>query len=195
MLFLRDCGDTEIGGFGLSAPDDLLLVVDILPVKQRCTPVTVAFDDKAVADLFDDLVDQGIPPERFGRIWIHTHPGECPLPSITDEATFRRAFGGADWSVMAIVARNDAAYARVAFHIGPGGSLGIPVAIDYRHPFEASDCQAWKQAYEQTVTVETRSIATHRVGRDGQSLLTLPATDDPWDWDPYHDEYTDAGSF
>lgn len=105
LLFLRDCGDTEIGGFGLSAPDDLLLVVDILPVKQRCTPVTVAFDDKAVADLFDDLVDQGIPPERFGRIWIHTHPGECPLPSITDEATFRRAFGGADWSVMAIVAQ------------------------------------------------------------------------------------------
>src|ERR1043165_8792121 len=55
LLYLRDRGDTEIGGFGLSAADDPLLVVDIVTVKQRCTPVTVAFDDSAVADLFDDL--------------------------------------------------------------------------------------------------------------------------------------------
>ena len=50
LIYLRDRGDTEIGGFGLSGADDPLLVIDVLTVKQRCSFVTVAFDDGAVAD-------------------------------------------------------------------------------------------------------------------------------------------------
>ena len=34
LLFLRDAGETEIGGFGISAKDDLLLVEDIEIVAQ-----------------------------------------------------------------------------------------------------------------------------------------------------------------
>ena len=135
LLFLRDRGETEIGGFGLSAEDDPLLVVDILTVRQRCTPITVAFDDRAVADLFDDLVDEGLTPERFARSDSY-HPGSCPFPSSTDETTFRRVFGRNDWSVMAIVAQNDATYARLSFHAGPGGALEIPVRVDYGQPFD-----------------------------------------------------------
>ncbi len=154
LLYLRDRGDSEIGGFGLSSEEDPLAVVDVLTVNQRCTPVTVAFDDGAVADLFDELVDQGIPPHRFGRIWIHTHPGQCPLPSSTDEATFERAFGRTDWSVMAIVARGGESYARLAFHVGPGGTLKIPVRVDYRQPFDASNEDAWEQEYLAHVAIQ-----------------------------------------
>ena len=35
LLYLRDRGETEIGGFGLSAADDPLLIHDILTVKQQ----------------------------------------------------------------------------------------------------------------------------------------------------------------
>jgi hypothetical protein len=161
LLYLRDRGETEIGGFGLSAEGDPLFVVDILPVKQLCSPITVAFDDAAVADLFDELVDQGIHPQRFGRIWIHTHPGNSPLPSSVDEATFRRVFGRTDWSVMAIVARSDASYARMSFHVGPCGALEIPVRVDYGLPFDAADWEAWEQEYLDNVVVETRQAATN----------------------------------
>ena len=164
LLYLRDRGDTEIGGFGLSAPDDPLLVVDLLTVRQRCTPITVAFDDVAVADLFDELVDQGMHPERFGRVWVHTHPGDCPLPSCVDEATFQRVFGRTDWSVMAIVARNDAAYARLSFHIGPGGALEIPVRVDYGLPFDGTDRDAWEREYLEHVSAITTSMPTSGVG-------------------------------
>ena len=159
LLYLRDRGDTEIGGFGLSAAADPLLVIDVLMVKQRCSVVTVAFDDGAVADLFDDLVDQELQPERFGRVWLHTHPGDCPLPSSTDETTFRRVFGRTDWSVMGIVARNDAAYARLSFHVGPGGALELPVRVDYGPPFDGADWEAWEQEYVENVIVEARPAA------------------------------------
>jgi hypothetical protein len=95
LLYLRDAGPTEIGGFGISAESNLLLIEDFRLVKQRCSVATVRFDDESIADFFDEQVDRGLAPERFGRIWVHTHPGSSPLPSVTDEETFARCFGGA----------------------------------------------------------------------------------------------------
>ena len=60
LLFLRDLGETEVGGFGISSENDLLLIEDIQMVRQRCTSVTVQFEDAAVADFFDEQVDRGL---------------------------------------------------------------------------------------------------------------------------------------
>ena len=95
LVFLRDCGRSEIGGFGISSFDDPMLVQDVQLVRQRCTIATVEFDDEAVADFFDEQVDQGRTPGEFGRLWLHTHPGDSPLPSGTDEDTLDRCFAGA----------------------------------------------------------------------------------------------------
>ena len=57
LTFLRDYGETEVGGFGVAAHDDLLLVEDIQLVKQTCSWAHVAFDDESVADFFDVQVD------------------------------------------------------------------------------------------------------------------------------------------
>jgi len=81
LLFLRDRGETEVGGFGVSAEDDLLLVEDVRLIGQQTTTVSVEFDDEAVADFFDEQVDAGLPPERFFRLWLHTHiPAIRPRP-------------------------------------------------------------------------------------------------------------------
>ena len=154
LLFLRDLGETEVGGFGVSRPGDLLLVEDVHLVRQECSPVTVKFDDQAVADYFDDQVDEGRGPEEFARIWIHTHPGDSPHPSSTDEETFARCFGNADWAVMFIVARGGQVYARLRFGSGPGGELLLPVEIDFQHPFPAADQETWETEYGQTVSIE-----------------------------------------
>ena len=104
LLYWRDAGETEIGGFGIAQSDDPLLVTDIQLVEQVCTLATVKFADQAVADYFDQQVDRGLKPTQFARIWVHTHPGKCPEPSFTDEETFERVFGQTDWSVMFILA-------------------------------------------------------------------------------------------
>src|SRR5271168_3712876 len=76
LLFFCHFAPTEIGGFGISAPDDLLYVEDFVTVKQEVSPVTVRFLDEAVADFFDGCYERGIPPGHCGRLWIHTHPGD-----------------------------------------------------------------------------------------------------------------------
>lgn len=147
LLYLRDLGDTEIGAFGISAADDLLYVENIELVRQTCDVASVAFDDNSVADFFDRQVDAGRRPEQVGRIWAHTHPGSCPNPSATDEGTFARVFGRTEWAVIFITARGGQTYARMQFHVGPGGSLLLPVEVDYRRPFAGSDHAGWQAEY------------------------------------------------
>ena len=64
---------------------------------------------------------------------------------MTDEETFARVFGRSDWAVMFILARGGQSYARLRFNVGPGGSLMLPVEVDYRRPFPASDQAAWSE--------------------------------------------------
>ena len=147
MLFLRDFGPTEVGGFGISSAEDLLLVEDIELVRQTCSAVHVVFHDESVADYFDRQVDAGYTPAQCGRIWLHTHPGHCPRPSSTDEDTFARVFGKTDWALMFILARDGATYARIRANTGPGVQQELSVEVDYRAPFAASSESDWEKEY------------------------------------------------
>jgi hypothetical protein len=154
LLYLRDLGNTEVGGFGVSSASDLLLVEDICLIQQLCSEVTVRFEDQAVADYFDQQVDAGLPPERFGRIWVHTHPGTSPQPSNTDEESFARCFGNSNWAVMFILARGGQTFARLRLNAGPGGDLVLPVEVDFTQAFPAAAKAAWEHEYHQAVHVE-----------------------------------------
>jgi len=173
LLYLRDLGETEVGGFGISAADDLLYVEDIQLVRQTCDMASVAFDDQSVADFFDRQFDAGIQPFQAGRIWTHTHPGACPQPSMTDEETFARVFGRTDWAVMFIVARGGQSYARLQFNVGPGGGMQIPVEVDYQHAFKGSDHAAWAKEYAANVDVQQWTPMS------GESRLLEPTGTDP----------------
>ena len=185
LLFLRDRGETEVGGFGISSPLDLLLIDDVRLIRQNCTSVTVAFDDQSVADFFDRQVDHGFRPEQFGRVWIHTHPGDSASPSYKDEETFARCFGESDWAVMFILAQGGDTYARLRFNIGPRASLEIPVDVDYRRPFAAADQLAWDREYVECV--HPLHLTSHHPLHDPlqveQPHLYEIETEDDWqDW-------------
>ena len=140
--------------FGITDADDLLFVREFVIVKQQVTCVSFRFDDQAVGDFFEEQVDLGRKPEQFARIWLHSHPGNSPQPSSTDEETFTRVFGTCDWSIMFIVARNGNTFARLRFNVGPGGEVNIPVCVDYSCEFEAANFELWKQQYKSKVNVD-----------------------------------------
>ena len=114
--------------------------------------MTVEFDDAAVADFFDEQVDAGLRPEQFGRIWIHTHPGDCPYPSGTDEDTFSRCFSSADWAVMFIIAADSSTYARQQFNVGPGSAHRMRTKVDFDRDFAGTNTEAWMAEYLRNVT-------------------------------------------
>jgi len=157
LLFFRDRGDTEISGFGITEPDDLLYVTEFVTIKQDATVVSISLDDIAIADYFESQVDLGRKPEQFFRVWAHTHPGDSSIPSSTDEATFRRVFGKTDWAIMLVIAEEGRVYARLSFHVVPGGQILIPVEVDYSQPFPASDQESWEAEYQANIKVESWS--------------------------------------
>ena len=154
LLYLRDAGPTEVGGFGVTETSDRALITDVCLVKQLCSSITVAFDDDAVADFFDAQVDEGLRPDQFARIWIHTHPGKSPHPSGTDEETFARVFGNCDWALMFILARGGATYARLRFNAGPCGEVNVSAEVDFTQPFPVADHAAWQAEYDVCVHPE-----------------------------------------
>jgi len=153
--YLCHAGATEVGGFGLSAHNHPLYLEDVLLVGQQATVATVSFEDASVADLFDRMTDQLISPQRFSRIWLHTHPGSSATPSLVDEATFQRVFSRCDWSIMAIMSRTSATYARIQFSAGPGGSYEIPIVVDWQkwagNEMLDAHLTMWRQEYQQFV--------------------------------------------
>ena len=168
-------GETEIGGFGVTEPDDLLLIQDFVTVQQKVSSVSVAFDDEAVADLFEEQVDAGRRPEQFARTWCHTHPGDSPSPSGTDEETFSRVFGHCEWAVMFVLAKGGKTYARLRFNVGPKGQVLIPVEIDYTAQFPGSNHDAWQQEYLANIHPEPLTITTANSGVDDGF-----GWDEPW---------------
>ena len=152
LLYFRDRSDNEVGGFGITAPDDLLFVQEFVTVEQEVSCVSVKFDDEAVSKFFDEQVDLGRKPEQFARIWLHTHPADCPQPSATDENTFKRVFGNCQWTVMCIVAQDGSTYARLSFNVGPGGQILIAAEVDYSMAFGATDHSAWDAEYNVNVS-------------------------------------------
>jgi hypothetical protein len=172
LLYFRDKSENEVGGFGVTDEDDLLYVQDFVTVKQKVTFASVKFDDEAVANYFEDQVDLGRKPQQFARIWLHTHPGDCPNPSMTDESTFQRVFGGCDFSIMFIVAQGNQSYARVSFNVGPGGQVLIPVEVDYSEPFEGSNHKDWDREFKENIQEEaflkrTKDSEENIFGNDG----------------------------
>jgi proteasome lid subunit RPN8/RPN11 len=188
LLFLRDYDETEVGGFGITSADDLLLIEDFQLVRQTCTWAHVAFDDESVADFFDEQVDEGRKPEQFARIWLHTHPGDCPNPSGVDEETFDRVFGASDWAVMFILAQEGKSYARLRFNIGPGADLRMNVDIDYSNPFPACTAPQWEEEYLENVHPEIsrskRALNRNRSpAQIPESANNEPADDIEWETD------------
>jgi proteasome lid subunit RPN8/RPN11 len=186
LLFLRDAGDTEIGGFGITSAGDLLMVEDFALVLQACTATHVDFEDSSVADYFDAQVDAGRQPQEFSRIWIHTHPGVSAEPSQVDEQTFERVFGSTDWAVMFILARGGQSFARLRYNLGPGADFDLRVEVDFGQSFTGSNEKVWQLEYEQFVRPKTLSPPTeHR-------LLPTTRIGKTDDWYELWDEYVGA---
>lgn len=165
LQYMCHAGDSEVGGFGVARdPEHPLYIDDFYTVPQEAGWASVEFDDVGVADFAEDRVAEGLKPHQFLRVWIHTHPGDSPHPSGTDEDTFRRRFGDCDWAVMFILAKGGDVYARLKFNSanGPAAAIMAGVSVDWgrwtgqadeRRTEVAGTLEGWKAEYDKNVTV------------------------------------------
>lgn len=128
-------GDTEVGGFGVTAIDDMLYVEDFQVVKQTASVAKFDFDDEALNDYMTAMAEKGIPPNRCMRVWVHTHPGGLDSPSSTDEEVFNRV-GNGTHNIMFILTEDGKTYAELRLRIdNMDASRKLSVAVEFRGTF------------------------------------------------------------
>jgi len=151
IIYMRDSGETEIGGYGITETDDPLLVTDFKLVKQECTSISVDLDTDDSLRFIEDMVDRGLAPWQCQNIWIHTHPGNSPTPSGADEENFIDNFSLPNCAIFYILAKEGKDYTRMRFNVAPGIDVDISSKVDYSIPFEGSNEDEWKKEYEDKV--------------------------------------------
>ena len=195
LIYLRDYGPTEVGGFGVSHERDITLIEDVRLVEQECTAAHVEFEGESMLDLAEEMRASGVPTERFYRVWIHTHPGSSATPSGTDWNTFAEIYGKAPWAVMFILARGGQTTTHLRFG---GGCTSIKTMVDMDADFPASDKEAWAAEYAKFVTERKRvAIVSPPTDSKKNSTVDTPrryvkesadGSEHWWD-DPKWDEY------
>lgn len=172
LIWMRDRGDTEVAGYGITATEDPLLVTDFVLVKQECTGASFDLDPDDGAEHAERMMDKGIPPWACMNILCHTHPGNSPTPSGTDEKNFVKAFSHPNWAIMFIIANGGATYCRMKINVAPGVVKKIKVAVDWQIPFSGTDVKEWEKEYKAKVH---ESITKMRMtGNEGMMSLDDP---------------------
>lgn len=165
FLHIQAIGNTEIAGYCITETTDPLLVTDFRLIKQQCSSVTFDLDENDIAEYQESMLDTGLTVWQACRILAHSHPGNCPNPSQTDEENFRKVFTSPDWAIMLIVADNGTTYCRLKVNVGPGVEKLLKVKVDFSHPFKASDEKSWDEEYKAKVT-ERKFLMTGIEGID-----------------------------
>lgn len=181
LIWMRDRGDTEVAGYGITATEDPLLVTDFRLVKQECTSVEFHFDPEDGAEFMELMLDEGLMPWQYSNILIHTHPGDSPTPSPVDETNFGESFSHPNWATMFILAKGGNAYCRMKVNIGPGIVIEMISTVDWSIPFIGSNVDSWASEYEDKVS-EMKFTMT---GREQFSSIHSEA-------DEWHDMARDA---
>ena len=70
IKYLLNKEDNEVGKYGISSIAEPFLVTDVHVPKQEVSLASVDFDDDGIADMFEQLVEEGLQPAEFARIWI-----------------------------------------------------------------------------------------------------------------------------
>lgn len=164
LIWMRDRGGTEVGGYAVTKPEDPLHVVDFYLVNQECNSAFCKFDDLGVADYIADMamgIKTGRPvlPDNSCAIWVHTHPGSSASPSGTDYQTFQSpAFNGRPWAVMFIIARQGEVSSRLRYNVGPLKDMPAVPVVDMNSWNPSRDLlkcailhKEWEVEYKQLV--------------------------------------------
>ena len=72
-----------------------------------------------------------------------------------------RVFGGCQWAVMFILARNGESHARLRFNVGPGGEVTIPVEVDYSRAFGPSEQKVWEAEFQANIRIGSMNLIQH----------------------------------
>ena len=188
LIYMRDKGKTEVAGYGITETKDPLLITNFILIKQECTSVSFDFNPEDGVEYMERMMDKGLMPWQYSNILIHTHPGDSPNPSGTDEDNFKGAFTHPHWAIMVIVADSGKTYCRLKLNVGPGVTKKLRVSIEYNVYFSGTDIESWEEEYKSNVT-EINFLMTGIENIKQYDHTHFSNQDDPMWWDEEKQEF------
>ena len=186
LLFMRDIGRSEVGGYAVTAKNDPLHVIDFFLVDQDSNAAFCKFSDIGVSDFNMDMA-MGLKGyadytgDNYLAIWVHTHPGDSAHPSGTDFNTFSSpSFTGRAWAVMFILSRGGQVSSRLRCNSSPIPDMPATPVIDLDSWMPARDFLKlgelhgqWTKEYESLVRTEG-VVRSHGSDVRGSNSLRNP---------------------
>lgn len=122
-------GSREFTAYGITDIEDPLLVTDVYTVKHEASMGSFETDTDDLAKTQYELLEKGLEPFQYSRIWIHTHPGSSkPSPSGEDRGCMTNAYGDFDHAVMLIFDEKiENSYAELQYG---GRDVNLPIMRD-----------------------------------------------------------------
>jgi proteasome lid subunit RPN8/RPN11 len=126
--------------------------LNVVLLPQEVSSASVEFSEEGIANFYEDCIDEGLTPDQYSRIWIHTHPSGIYTPSGVDEKTFEEIFGKCDWAVMYILTKDNHEYCALQYNKTPKHRVELKESkVDYSIPFPASNLEEWEKEYKENV--------------------------------------------
>lgn len=114
LLFLRDMADgDELAAFGIGSEENPLYITNLVMPEQETSSTSADFTEKGLQEYFEKSEETYGDPDRWCRVWIHTHPRGVKQPSGTDDDTWSQVFGHAPWAVMYILTECGSYYCKM----------------------------------------------------------------------------------
>jgi hypothetical protein len=181
MVYLANRFPTECGGWGVADdPDAPLRINSIQLTEQRASAASIKFDAADINRWKDEKVAEGKDFEQFGRVWVHTHPGNTVHPSSDDVESFEsivrhqvstNELAAAilpaseipnlpePWAIMVIVGTQGALHAEIGF-IWHGEFMRHIIQISSK--WDDTTTTGWDAAYEANVSKFTYQTKHHQ---------------------------------
>lgn len=189
ICYMRDVDRVEVAGYGESAEDDLATIIDFHMVEQDNAPATVSLRGDGIAGHLEGMFERGVPPERCGRIWIHTHPSNGVTPSSTDEKTFEELYDAAPWSVMLIVGTEGATSCRLKVMKPFPYIVECQTGLTWDYDFAGSDREDWAEEYERCVNKQKTTVYTGKYTSAPRYLPPYPGKEESQRQYSHRDDY------
>lgn len=185
MYFIRK--PVEVAGFAILS-EDLKTIIDYELLYQESGVASFEFNREKMSDYIEKMSDRYSPAQCF-RVFVHTHPGDCPKPSGTDWETFNSLMSSYPWFGMLIFAKDQSYYFYLKLTQGPGLETEVDLDIDWGISCQPVDFEHLENEYKEKVSIKPKVFSAIKLPESFRDQGHLP-----WDlkarWQNHTSNYT-----
>jgi hypothetical protein len=178
----------KIMAVGVTSPDDLMYVTDLILLKQYNSVKSVRFDQKAWQNYLETNAKLSKDFNTLARVLVITTPDFESGPDDEDDQVFSETMDCFPFAALCVQSRNFEVYCRLRLALGHiDYEQEVEVEVDSTDSLLAEvNQQDWNQEYEDFVNVQFKTLKPEE---QAKTILETAAPPDPITSEEYFERY------